>query len=220
MSGWIHELIQFTNPQHLIEIGGLTALLAVVFIESGLFFGFFLPGDSLLFIAGLLCSHPDHKVLQVNVVVLMLLLLAACTLGSLAGYLFGFRVGEYLDEKRDTFFFKKKHLRLTRSFYDKHEHMAFVLGRFLPIIRTFVPILAGIIKLPFGRFMFLNVMGCVCWVSVMVMAGYFSGLIFPGLIHYLQYVVIFLVIVTMIPVVRTYFREKRELEMLAATEQE
>ena len=139
----------------------------------------------------------------------------ACTLGSLCGYLFGYRMGEFLDERKDTFFFKKKHLKLTRGFYDKHEHMTFIIGRFLPIIRTFVPILAGVIKLKFARFMFLNILGCLFWVLSMVLTGYFLGLLIPQLTHYLEYIVIFLIVVTMIPVVRTYFREKRELAAMA-----
>jgi len=212
MHTWLHELALLMNPSTLIALGGVWLLLTVVFIESGLFFGFFLPGDSLLFTAGLLCSH---HTLNIPIVLLIVYIMLACTLGSLCGYLFGYRMGEFLDERKDTFFFKKKHLKLTRGFYDKHEHMTFIIGRFLPIIRTFVPILAGVIKLKFARFMFLNILGCLFWVLSMVLTGYFLGLLIPQLTHYLEYIVIFLIVVTMIPVVRTYFREKRELAAMA-----
>lgn len=215
MPEWLHQLTQLTNPEYLIQVGGLVLLLAIVFIESGLFFGFFLPGDSLLFTAGLLCSLDK---LDVSIVPLLLYIVLACTFGSLVGFLFGYRMGAYLDEKKDTFFFKKKHMKLTRGFYAKHEHMTFIVGRFLPIIRTFVPILAGVIRMRFTRFMFLNVVGCVCWVGTVVLTGYFLGKLIPDIIHYLEYIVIFLVIVTMIPVIRTYFKEKRELELLSSSD--
>ena len=98
--------------------------------------------------------------------------------------------------------------------------MTFIVGRFLPIIRTFVPILAGVIKLPFGRFMILNIIGCLFWVCSLTLTGYFLGILIPQITHYLEYIVIGMCIVTIIPVIRTYFREKRELDALAATEPE
>jgi membrane-associated protein len=215
MPEWIHQLMQLANPEYLIRVGGVLLLLIIVFIESGLFFGFFLPGDSLLFTAGLLCSLQK---LDVAIFPLLLYIILACTLGSLIGFLFGYRMGAYLDVKKDTFFFKQKHMKLTRSFYAKHAHMTFIVGRFLPIIRTFVPILAGVIRMNFARFMFLNVLGCICWVGTVVLTGYFLGILIPDLIHYLEYIVIFLVLVTMIPVIRTYYKEKRELELLSTTD--
>ncbi|MDX2000823.1 MAG: DedA family protein [Chitinophagales bacterium] len=211
MQETLEFLLKFTNPEFVIQYGGLTLLLTIVFIESGLFFGFFLPGDSLLFTAGLLTST-GH--LHTPIYFLLLYIMLACTVGSLVGYLFGFRMGTYLDHKKDTLFFKKKHINLTRGFYEKHDRMTFVVGRFLPIIRTFVPIIAGMIRMEWHRFMFLNVLGCVCWVSVMVLSGFFLGQIFPGIIHYLEYIVIALVVITIIPVIRTYLRERKRLKQL------
>ena len=137
---------QLTDPQSIIHYGGLWLLLFVVFAETGLLVGFFLPGDSLIFISGLLCAtKPD--LLNISLLELLILLMLAAIIGNIFGYWFGKKVGEKLYSKEDSLLFKKKHLITTKAFYDKHGGKALVLGRFLPIIRTFAPILAGVIKL-------------------------------------------------------------------------
>jgi membrane-associated protein len=198
-------LIDVLNPESIIRYGGLTLLLLVVFTETGLFFGFFLPGDSLLFIAGLLS---DSEYINQPVWVLIILLLIAAVSGSSVGYWFGAWTGLRLKNKKENLFYKRKYLEMTENFYQKHGLLAFVFGRFLPIIRTFVPILSGVIRIPFGKFFFYNVVGAACWILTMVLAGHFLGNIFPNLIDHVEWVIIILLIATTIPLVITYRRNR------------
>src|SRR5690606_2907442 len=122
------------NPENIIQYGGLGLLLLIIFAETGVFFGFYLPGDSLLVVAGL----SNEKYLQTPVGLLIVLLIIAAVSGSTVGYLTGRWAGTYLKNRKDTWYFKKKYLDITQAFYDKHGMMAFILGRFLPIVRTFV----------------------------------------------------------------------------------
>jgi membrane-associated protein len=186
-------LKELTDPESIIKYGGLALLLFVVFAETGLLIGFFLPGDSLIFISGLICSS-DPDLLGVSIFTLEAGLMASAILGNVAGYWFGFKVGPPLFRKEDGIIFKKTYLELTRSFYERHGGKALILGRFLPIIRTFAPILAGVIRVPFGAFMLYNVAGAVLWIGTLGTLGYSLG-DFP--------------LVTLIPVVATIRKEKR-----------
>jgi len=200
------EILQkLFHPESIILYGGLVLLLAVVFAETGLFFGFFLPGDSLLFTAGLLCAM---GVLEVHIVTLLLSVTAAGILGNLVGYYFGWRAGPPLFRREDSLLFKKRYVRMADDFYKRQGGLALVAGRFLPIIRTFAPILAGVIKMNFRVFMFYNIIGCVLWVFSLISAGYFLGTAFPGIKDYLGYIIIGLIIITAIPVYTSYKREK------------
>lgn len=176
-------------------------LFFVVFAETGLLVGFFLPGDSLLFTAGLLCGI---QLFPVNIIFLVTGLCISAITGNIAGYWFGKRVGPPLFKREDSLIFKKRYVELTRGFYAKHGGKALVLGRFLPIIRTFAPILAGVIQIDFKRFMIYNVTGSVLWVFSLTLTGFFLGRQFPWIIDYLEYIVIGLIVITIIPVVRTY----------------
>ncbi len=193
------------NPQSIIHYGGLTLLLFVIFAETGLFFGFFLPGDSLLFVAGLMCGTP---IFDVNIYTLLFSVTAAGILGNFVGYFFGKQTGPVLFKRDDSFFFKKKHVNLAKDFYDRYGGAAIVLGRFIPIIRTFVPIMAGVVSLDFKKFVLYNILGCIAWVFSMVLAGYFLGRAFPSLQNRLEYIVIVIILISMIPVVLTYFKER------------
>jgi len=199
-------LKQLTDPQSIISFGGLALLLFVVFAETGLLIGFFLPGDSLIFISGLIC-RTKPQLLDTNIVVLLLLLIAAAVLGNIAGYWFGYKVGPPLFKREDSMIFKKRYLETTTAFYAKHGGKTLVLGRFLPIIRTFAPILAGIIKIPFGRFMLYNIAGAAAWIVSLGLAGYFLGQ-FPWVEKNIGYIVIFLIIITLIPVITAWIRGK------------
>jgi membrane-associated protein len=199
-------LKQLTDPESIIQYGGLALLLFVVFAETGLLIGFFLPGDSLIFIAGLLCrTRPE--LLGVNIVLLLLLLIAAAVLGNIAGFWFGHKVGPRLFTRKDSLIFKKRYLETTKAFYEKNGGKALILGRFLPIIRTFAPILAGIIGIPFSRFMFYNVTGAVAWIVSMGLAGFFLGQI-QWVQDNIGYIVIFLIVITLIPVGTTWVRSR------------
>jgi membrane-associated protein len=201
-------LKELTNPESIIHYGGLALLLFIVFAETGLLIGFFLPGDSLLFIAGLLCAT-NYELMNVDIQTLILELTAAAIIGNIVGYLFGRKVGERLFRKEDSLIFKKKYIEVTRSFYARHGGKALILGRFLPIIRTFVPILAGVIQVDMKRFLLYNVIGAVLWVSSLTFTGYYLGQRFPFVKQYLGWIVIGLIIITLIPVIQTYVKEKK-----------
>jgi len=193
-------------PENLIKIGGLGLLLFIVFAETGLFVGFFLPGDSLLFTAGILCST---HVLNVNIITLMIGLNLAASFGNITGYLFGKRVGPKLFTRDDSIIFKKRYIIITQAFYEKHGGKAIILGRFLPIIRTFAPILSGVIKMKFKIFLIYTVIGSLLWTSTMTLSAYFLTKKFHNLQHNLGWVVLFLIIITAIPVITTYLKERK-----------
>jgi len=196
------------NPENIIQYGGLTLLLIIIFAETGVFFGFFLPGDSLLFIAGLLS---DTEYLDTNIVLLITLLIIAAVSGSMVGYLTGRWAAVYLANKKDSLFFKKKYLDLTQAFYQKHGMMAFILGRFLPVVRTFVTILAGMVKIDFPKFLIFNFLGASIWILTMVLSGHFLGQAFPQITTYLEIIVVGMILVSAIPVVITWLKNRNLL---------
>ncbi len=200
-------LKDLTNPESIVKLG-LPLLLFVIFAETGLFFGFFLPGDSLVFISGLLCAT-NPELMGVNIPALVILMSVAAILGNVVGYYFGKRVGEALYKRPDSFFFKRRHVDATKTFYEKHGGKTLFIGRFLPVIRTFAPILAGVIKIDIKKFMLYNVTGAVCWIGSFCSIGFFLGTKYPGVKEYLGYIVIGLIIITAIPVVLTYFKERK-----------
>ncbi len=203
---------ELTDPASIIKLGGIFLLMFVVFAETGLLIGFFLPGDSLIFVSGMFCStQPD--LLGVGIVWVILLLIFSAVVGNMTGYWFGKKVGPALFRKEDSFIFKKKYLETTRSFYERHGARALVLGRFLPIIRTFAPILAGAIVLDFKKFMLYNILGATAWITSMGLAGYFLGKI-KWVEENVGYIVLFLIVITLIPVIQTWRKEKKEKKNL------
>lgn len=197
------------NPENIIQVGGLSLLLLIIFAETGVFFGFFLPGDSLLFVAGLMSD--SEKGLDMNVFLLIVLLIIAAVSGSTVGYFTGRWAGNYLSTRKDSIFFKKKYLDMTQAFYQKHGMMAFILGRFLPIVRTFVTILAGMARIDFSKFLIFNFLGAALWIVTMVLSGHFLGRLFPQITMYLEVIVIGMILVSAIPVIITWFKNKNLL---------
>jgi membrane-associated protein len=179
------------NPEQLIAWGGYTALVIIVFSETGLLFGFFLPGDSLLVTAGLIAkTNPE----LLNIWWLNALLIPAAILGDACGYWIGKKGGSRLYERPDSRFFKKSHLLATRAFYEKHGGKTIVIARFMPLARTFAPVVAGIGDMGYGRFASFNIFGGILWISSMTLTGYLLGLI-PGAkeqVHYIILAVVFL----------------------------
>src|SRR3546814_2578728 len=173
----IWEFIQrLIHPLELLQSMGpfaLAVLLLIIFAETGLFFGFFLPGDSLLFVSGMLCA--EGSLVDGNVAFLVLLIAIAATIGDFVGYWFGRKTGPVIFKRDDSFFFKKKYVLQAKDFYDRYGGFAIVMGRFLPIIRTFAPIVAGVVGLDFKRFVFFNIFGAVIWSTSMTLAGFFLG---------------------------------------------
>jgi membrane-associated protein len=206
----IWEFIKsLTNPETIIQYGGLVLILLIVFAENGIIFGFFLPGDSLIFLAGLICST-QPELLDVSITTLSLSMFGAAVAGSLFGYYFGMKVGPPVFERNESMFFKKKYVDVTRSFYEKHGGKTLVLGRFLPIIRTFAPILAGVIKVNFKTFMLFNVIGGALWIFSLSLIGYFLGNQFPNIKHYVEYIVLGFIVITTVIVIRTYLAHRKE----------
>jgi membrane-associated protein len=202
---------KLTNPESIIQYGGLWLLLFVLFAETGLLIGFFLPGDSLVFISGLICAT-NPQLLNVDIIALMSLMCLAAILGNMFGYYFGYKAGEKLYSKKDSLIFKQSHLQTTKAYYDKYGGRTIILGRFLPIIRTFAPILAGVIKIDFKKFMIYNIVGALAWINSIGLIGYFLGKEFPGIKNYLGYIVIGLIVITTAPVAVTYFKNRKKTE--------
>jgi membrane-associated protein len=197
---------QLTDPETIIK-GGLFLILAIIFAENGIIFGFFLPGDTLLFTTGLLTAT---GIFDVEIQVVVGSICMAAYLGSLFGYWFGLQAGSSLFNKNDSFFFKKKYMFSAEAFFHKHGPLALIMARFLPIIRTFAPVLSGIIKYPFGKYLFYNILGGTLWVCSLVLGGYFLGIVFPKSRDYLEYIIIGIVIITWIPVISTYLKERKK----------
>lgn len=202
---------QLLQPQFYIEHGGLWLIMFVVFAETGLFAGFFLPGDSLLFVAGIYCAPLAGEVIQsnnewVNLMVLFVFISSAGILGNFVGYTFGNKVGPTMYDWKENLFFKKKYLLQAEEFYVKHGGGAIIIARFIPIVRTFAPIVAGIVQMDKRKFMFFNVVGCVAWVASMLCAGYFlqSWILNRfnfDLKNHLEVIVLGIVLVTTAPVI-------------------
>lgn len=211
-------LKQLTNPESIIHHGGLVLLLIVIFSENGLVVGFFLPGDSLVFLAGLICaSKPELLELDITTLTVAMFIAAVC--GSLFGYLFGRRVGPALFERKDSIIFKRKYLDITQSFYEKHGGKTLVLGRFLPIIRTFAPIIAGVIRVPFWTLMFFNLVGAALWISSLSLLGFFLGTQFPAVEHYVGYIIIGFIGITSVLLIRTYVKQRKASKLKNDDEQ-
>lgn len=200
-------LKELTDPASIIQYGGIFLLLFVVFAETGLLVGFFLPGDSLIFVSGMFCSTRP-ELLHVGILGLLPLMILAAVLGNIAGYWFGKKTGPALFKRDDSLIFKKRYLETTRSFYERHGGKALVLGRFLPVIRTFAPILAGAIRVDFTKFMLYNIAGATAWITSMGLCGFFLGKI-KWVEENVGWIVIFLIFITAIPVIRTWQKERK-----------
>ena len=199
------------NPEFYIQNGGYFLVLFIVFAETGLFAGFFLPGDSLLFVAGIYSLELVKAVIPTNneyfsLFFLLLTISLAGILGNTVGYWFGKKSGPFLFHRKDTFFFKKKYLFQAKEFYEMHGGSAIVFARFLPIVRTFAPIVAGIVQMDSKKFAFYNVVGCIAWVFSMLFAGHFLYAFCLkqfgfDLKEHLEIIVLCIILVTTLPVI-------------------
>jgi membrane-associated protein len=198
---------QLTDPESIIQYGGFWLLLFVIFAETGLFVGFFLPGDNLIFIAGLICATKP-ELMNVSFPVLLASMIIAAVLGNMFGFWFGKKAGRALYKRKDSFFFRKKHVELTQKYYDRHGGSTLILGRFLPIIRTFAPILAGVIDISFLKFMLYNLVGAIAWIVSIGGIAFYLGKEFPQIENYLGLIFISLIVITAIPILRAYFKSK------------
>ncbi len=210
----------FLNPEFYIQHGGLWLFLFIVFAETGLFAGFFLPGDSLLFVAGIYSNELAAELFQfdndlINLVLIALLVILSGVLGNMVGYWFGAASGPFLFRRNDTFFFKKKHLFAAKEFYDKHGGGAIVFARFLPIIRTFAPIIAGIVRMERHKFTLYNIIGSISWAVSMLFAGHYLYKFFLKQFGFdlkdrLELIVLGIILVTTAPVIIRLMRKSKK----------
>jgi len=212
---------ELLNPHFYIRHGGLWMILFIVFAETGLFAGFFLPGDALLFVTGIFSDKIVSAALfatnnqWADLAILWVMISIAGILGNFVGYWFGKKSGPFLFERKDSFLFKKKYLVQAHEFYEKNGGGAIILGRFVPFVRTFAPIVAGVVSMDWKKFVFFNITGCMLWVGSMLVAGHFlQALIMHqfgfDLKEHLEVIVIGIVAITTIPVLWKIFTHKKK----------
>ncbi|MBI2640721.1 MAG: VTT domain-containing protein [Candidatus Sungbacteria bacterium] len=178
----------------LIRAAGYLGLFGIIFAESGLFLGLFLPGDSLLFTAGLLASQGYF-----NIALLIAWCFVGAVLGVSFGYFFGQKIGPRIFAKEDSLLFHKSHLERAKNFYEKYGGITIVLARFIPVVRTFVPILAGVGRMRYSSFLFYNIVGGALWVAGLILLGYYLGTFIPSIDRYLLPIVSGIIILSVLP---------------------
>lgn len=218
------EWTQLLNPEFYINLKisgvpiGIYVVLFIVFAETGLFAGFFLPGDSLLFLSGIYSTELTSTLFTINsdfinLVVLSTMIATAGILGNTFGYWFGAKSGYYLYNKKDTFWFKKKYLIESRVFFEKHGGRAIIFARFVPIIRTFAPIVAGIVSMEKKKFMFYNIVSSFLWAFTLIFAGHYLYDLFLtefeiDLKAHIEFIVLGIVAITTVPLVVNYLKKR------------
>lgn len=195
------------NLEDLIRWGGLTVLIIIIFAETGLLIGFFLPGDSLLITAGLLAAQ---GYLDINIMMISLIL--AAIIGDQVGYLFGRKTGPKIFTREKSLFFAKDHLVKANQFYERYGGKAIIFARFVPFARTFAPIVAGVANMNYKKFVSFNIIGGVLWIVSMSLAGYFFGNI-PFVKKNFEYVIIGVIILSLVPVVVGYLKHRKESKL-------
>lgn len=188
---------------NIIKTGGYIGLAAIVFAESGLLIGFFLPGDSLLFTAGFLASQG-----YLNIWILLPLLFVCAVVGDNVGYAFGHKVGHKIFTKKDSLLFHQDHLLRANLFFEKHGGKAIILARFIPVVRTFAPILAGVGKMHYRTFMLFNLIGGLLWAAGITLLGYFLGSTVPHVDKYLLPIIALIIVVSVAPAAIHLLKDK------------
>ncbi|HEV8269849.1 MAG TPA: DedA family protein [Chitinophagaceae bacterium] len=205
--GFLEGLLKIFDPDSLISDGGLLIVFLLVYGSTGLFFCFFIPAGAILFTAGIYTATGG---LQYNIFTVCSLIILASILGNLTGYWFGRKTGPLLYKRKDSRFFKKQHLKTAETFYNKYGWLALTVGLYLPIIRTFASIVAGMVRLNFRRFVLLTATGSVVWILSFVLAGYFIGSR-PFLKPWVNYIVIGFILVVTIPLIIWIIKELRKM---------
>ena len=187
----------------LTKTAGYIGLTAIILCETGLFLGFFLPGDSLLFAAGLLASQKIF-----NIYILLPLLIVAAIVGYTVAYWFGDKIGHWLLKRQDSFWFKRRYLIEAHEFYEKHGGKALIFGRLVPIVRTFLPIVAGMAEMTHRRYMIYNVIGAFLWCGVITILGYYLGAVVPNIDAYILPLVLAVIVISILPAIIPLLRRK------------
>jgi len=195
------------NVPELIRIVGFYGIVAVIFAETGLLIGFFLPGDSLLITAGLFAARGDF-----NIVTLILSLIPAAILGNATGYYIGHRTGTALYQRPDSLLFRREHLRMTHEYYERHGGVTIILAQFIPILRTFAPVVAGVAAMGYRQFATYNIVGAILWVGSMTTAGYLLGNLVPNIEQRIHYVVAVVIALSLMPPAIAYLKRRRSKE--------
>lgn len=210
----ILESIQhILDPNWIMQNGGLYLVLLILFIETGVIFGFFLPGDPLLFISGMVIASANEVDFPfsneyLNLPFWMLLFIGSTILGNFFGYWFGYKFKHLVIREEDTWFLKRRHIQTAHDFYDKKGGFAIAIARFLPIVRTFAPIIAGTVEMNFKKFIFYNVLGAILWVVSLTSLGFVLG-DNPWVQKNLEYILIGIVILVTAPVIIRLFVNKK-----------
>ena len=213
------------NPEFYIKMGGFWMILFIIFAETGLFVGFFLPGDSLLFVSGIYAIEIIQETFGstnndfLDTTILASAIAVAAIIGNQVGYWFGLKAGPALYKKEDTFLFKKKYLFQAHDFFEKNGALAVIMARFLPVVRTFTPIVAGIVKMDKKEFFRDNVIGGILWSFSLIYAGHYLDKLFRDefnidLKSKLEYIIITIVLVTNLPVIFKFFFGKKPAEII------
>lgn len=208
---FFHALFDPHGLRELIRAGGSPLICGIVFVETGFFVGFFLPGDSLLVTAGILSAG--------GVIPLKLLLvpvMACAIVGDQIGYWIGRSAGTALYRRKDSFFFRRSHLERAHDFYEKYGGRAVILARFVPIIRTFCPPVAGAAMMPYGRYLAFDIFGGVFWVGTMILGSYFLGHLIPNIAERIHYVIAVVVMLSITPAIISILRARHQLRVINA----
>jgi membrane-associated protein len=198
-------LPQLPTLEEIIIWGGYVGLFAIIFSETGLLVGFFLPGDSLLVTAGLFAARG-----QLDIVLLNVLLIIAAIAGDAVGYMIGLRAGHALFNRPQSRFFRRDHLLKTKEFYDKYGGVTIIMARFMPFARTFAPVVAGVAEMPYRRFALFNFTGGILWIMSMTLTGYFLAKTVPGIEKNIEYVIAVVIFLSILPIIIKYIQHKRK----------
>jgi len=191
--------------QHILAVTGIIGIWFTLFCETGLFFGFLLPGGSLMFLAGILASQGKLSIWELTIGSMV-----AVFIGYQVGYWFGEKFGHWLHNRKDSWLFKKEYLAKAHDFYERHGFFAILVGRFVPVVRTFVPIIAGIGQMPKKPFLMANILGSIIWVAAFVFLGYFLGHRYHHLTHLILPALVGIIIITCIPIIIVWIKESRK----------
>ena len=202
MQEYLQPLLDLLHAETVVK-AGYVLMTIIVFVETGLLIGFCLPGDSLLVTAGIFAARGDLNIFYINA-----LLIPAAILGDTLGYWIGYHAGPRLFQREESLLFKRKHLQAAHDFYVKHGGKTIVIARFMPIIRTFAPVVAGMGKMDYRRFLFFNIAGGIGWIVSMSLTGYFLGLAFPGLVKRLEYLILVVVFLSILPGIIHYLKHR------------
>ena len=204
---FLHQLFSSTGLRDLITSGGMPVLCLIIFAETGLLIGFFLPGDTLLISAGLLSATGT---ITISFFMMNVLLMASGIIGNTVGYYIGKTAGKKLFERPNSKLFKREHLIRTHAFYEKNGGKTMVLARFIPIVRTFAPVVAGVAEMDYKKFFLYNVLGAILWIGIMTSAGYFIANTFPEVEKYLPLAILVVVGSSLLLPIVHFIREKRK----------